>query len=574
MNSKSFLAVGICVLAMLFSVVNTSDAYTGGGAWGGGSLGFGGGAWGASRGGLGTPIRNLLANRPVRSLLANRPTPLQNLAANRPVRSLLGRVRDRVATAVGNIAALGAGSAGNFGCVGVGNGSWSGFNGIRSGGYGSGGYGSGGYGAGGYGSVGSVAWSAPSYGNVSSGIVGNSYVESGNIGGGHIVGESYIGGGHIAGGSYLGGGSVGGTISNVSAGNSFGFISAAPAYESMASFATDPVFESPVIASIPQTQYLLEGPSIGFAAPDIAMAAPMTSMPPIMPTFSGPINAGDPFNCAYCPQGMPIHPDGLPAGVVPGDLSGTTGGTGIGSSGIPVEGSTIPDGMDFNGSAPAGLDSYYDGVDPNSVLEGRDPAVPLLPSEGAGSGDFPMPSPTDGDTSIDRSERLREAVLNVALPLDAKVYVNEKLTKTPGQIRSYISRNLNRGRNYTYNLKVVAERDGKPVELHRKVVMRAGQKREIKFDFDTPMRTKVSLRVPANATVELAGNKTKSTKATLRHFETSLKPGQTWDDYKVIVIYEQGGKKVTREHTLNVVAGKQYVLDFHSEKSVNMFVSK
>ena len=43
MNSKSFLAVGICVLAMLFSVVNTSDAYTGGGAWGGGSLGFGGG---------------------------------------------------------------------------------------------------------------------------------------------------------------------------------------------------------------------------------------------------------------------------------------------------------------------------------------------------------------------------------------------------------------------------------------------------------------------------------------------------------------------------------------------------
>lgn len=517
MNSKTFLAVGICILAMLFSAVDTSVAYTGGGAWGGGSLGFGGGSWGASRGGLGSPVRNLLANQPVRSLLANRPTPFQNLAANRPVRSLLGRVRDRLATAVGNIGAVGAGSAGNFGSVGfggcIGNGSWGG--------------------SGGYGSAGNVSWNAPSYG---------------------CVGSS----------------TLGGTISSASVGG--GYIAAAPAIE-LSSFASSPVFDIPVASSFPTNPALLEAPIAGFAmpayaAPELAFTAPIASAPPIMPTFAGPVNAGNPFDCAYCPQSMPIYADGIPAGVIPGDLSGAGG-----LSSMPAEGSTIPGGTNFGGAPGAGEDPYYDGIsDPNSVLEGGGQAAPLLPSEGGG--DFPMPSPTDGDTSINRSERLREAVLNVALPLDAKVYVNEKLTKTPGQIRSYVSRNLEPNRNYTYNLKVVAVRDGQPVEFRRKIVMRAGQKQQVKFDFETPIRTKVSLRVPANATIELAGNKTKSTKATLRHFETTLKPGQTWDDYKVIVTYEQGGKKVTREHTLNVVAGKQYVLDFQSEKSVNMFVSK
>ena len=104
--------------------------------------------------------------------------------------------------------------------------------------------------------------------------------------------------------------------------------------------------------------------------------------------------------------------------------------------------------------------------------------------------------------------------------------------------------------------------------------MQAGQKRRVKFDFDTPIATKVSLRVPSGATVQLAGNKTKTTKATLRHYETKLKPGQSWDDYTVVVKYEQDGKVVTREHTMTVVAGKRYVLDFNSQKSVNMFVSK
>ncbi len=63
----------------------------------------------------------------------------------------------------------------------------------------------------------------------------------------------------------------------------------------------------------------------------------------------------------------------------------------------------------------------------------------------------------------------------------------------------------------------------------------------------------MTLRVPSEAKVVLAGNETK-TEGELRTYRTKgLKDGESWDDYKIIVTY----KGQTKEKTIRLMAGDQ-----------------
>jgi uncharacterized protein (TIGR03000 family) len=56
------------------------------------------------------------------------------------------------------------------------------------------------------------------------------------------------------------------------------------------------------------------------------------------------------------------------------------------------------------------------------------------------------------------------------------------LTQTPGTYRRYVSRGLVPGYSYTYEVRVMLNRDGKVVSDSKVVQLRAGQSRDVSFD--------------------------------------------------------------------------------------------
>jgi uncharacterized protein (TIGR03000 family) len=67
--------------------------------------------------------------------------------------------------------------------------------------------------------------------------------------------------------------------------------------------------------------------------------------------------------------------------------------------------------------------------------------------------------------------------------------------------------------------------------------------------------TRLTLHVPAEAKVTLAGVETKQDGET-RQFSTSrLAPGQTWADYKVVVEVERDGQMLTEERVITLRGG-------------------
>ncbi len=79
------------------------------------------------------------------------------------------------------------------------------------------------------------------------------------------------------------------------------------------------------------------------------------------------------------------------------------------------------------------------------------------------------------------------------------------------------------------------------------------------------VKTRLTLRVPAEAKVTLAGVETKQA-GEVRQFATSrLASGQTWDDYKVVIELNRDGKIVREERTLKLTGGQNQELAVNFE---------
>jgi uncharacterized protein (TIGR03000 family) len=177
-----------------------------------------------------------------------------------------------------------------------------------------------------------------------------------------------------------------------------------------------------------------------------------------------------------------------------------------------------------------------------------------------------------GAASYRRSDA---AVLNIVVPAEAKVLVNGRETTSNGSSRRFVSRGLEPGYRYTYKLDVEVERDGQKLSESKTVTLRAGQSVNLEFEFDytgeqpaaepvaaNPVRTSVTLHVPAEAKLILAGSESPSTGEVREFSTTKLAPGQIWDGYTIRVELERDGQTVTREKTLSLVAGQTYDLSF------------
>jgi uncharacterized protein (TIGR03000 family) len=70
------------------------------------------------------------------------------------------------------------------------------------------------------------------------------------------------------------------------------------------------------------------------------------------------------------------------------------------------------------------------------------------------------------------------------------------------------------------------------------------------------VKTRLTLNVPAEAKVTLAGVETKQTGEIRQFATTKLSPGQTWEGYTVVVEMEKDGQMVREERTLKLVGGQ------------------
>jgi uncharacterized protein (TIGR03000 family) len=80
-------------------------------------------------------------------------------------------------------------------------------------------------------------------------------------------------------------------------------------------------------------------------------------------------------------------------------------------------------------------------------------------------------------------------------------------------------------------------------------------------------KTRLTLHVPSNAVVTLAGVPTKQTGDVRLYTTTRLASGQVWDDYKVVVSLERDGQTLRQEKTIQLTGGQaqELSIDFENE---------
>jgi uncharacterized protein (TIGR03000 family) len=163
------------------------------------------------------------------------------------------------------------------------------------------------------------------------------------------------------------------------------------------------------------------------------------------------------------------------------------------------------------------------------------------------------------------------ALLSVKVPADAKVFVNDRPTTSTGTDREYISRSLRPGAGYTYTVRAEFERDGKPVTEEKTVHLTAAQTVSLSFTEaeqtadSGETRTTLTVRLPADAKLYLAGRETKST-GEVREFSTTRLPeGAEWTTYAVRAVVNRDGHEEVREQTVSLKAGesRELAIDFN-----------
>jgi uncharacterized protein (TIGR03000 family) len=191
--------------------------------------------------------------------------------------------------------------------------------------------------------------------------------------------------------------------------------------------------------------------------------------------------------------------------------------------------------------------------------------------------DKPAEEGADADASA--SIEGGSAVLTVSVPAEATIYVNDKATTTPGAERQFVSRNLAPGAVYTYRIRAEVERDGQKLTETKTITMTAGDQSQLRFDFqaavaqkkettEEQLPTKLTVRLPADAKLYLAGAETKST-GEVRTFSTTLLEGDsTWTDYTLRAERIVDGQTIVAEKTITLRSGEamDVTLDFDDEK--------
>ncbi len=236
----------------------------------------------------------------------------------------------------------------------------------------------------------------------------------------------------------------------------------------------------------------------------------------------------------------------------------TAGGT---INGYPVQAPSALPTVDGPFPAPAG----YRWVRRPRVIN----VAPGLNNSGAVDSvdaDFQLVS-TSSDSMSD------EIQLTVKVSESAKIFVNGNSTTSTGEVRQFVSRGLKADQEYRFEIRVEDTIDGEAVVDTKTLVLTPGQGEVVIFDLrspNEPVETVLTLNVPEDAKVTLAGNTTKSAGSNRTYRTKELKMGQVWDDYTISVT----SNGVTKEKNIRLIAGDDIELSFDFNDQANLVASK
>ena len=167
------------------------------------------------------------------------------------------------------------------------------------------------------------------------------------------------------------------------------------------------------------------------------------------------------------------------------------------------------------------------------------------------------------------------ALMVLTVPSDAAVFVNGSATTATGALRHYVSRGLEAGKQYEFQVRIVVDRNGSLVEDTKLVSLSAGDRAAISFnsnrgettadvESNPAVTTSLTLHVPESATVWLAGNETGST-GNVRLFETTaLDAGRSWKNYEIRISTMIDGEETVVSKVIDLVAGGSIEVTFDS----------
>ncbi len=167
-------------------------------------------------------------------------------------------------------------------------------------------------------------------------------------------------------------------------------------------------------------------------------------------------------------------------------------------------------------------------------------------------------------STVNASVAADTALLTVSVPEAARVTVNGHETTSTGPVRQFMSKGLQAGYQYSYDIAVETEIDGETVTERQTVSVRAGQAERLVFDpaANRGVQTALTLHVPEDAEVTLAGNATAATGQVRTYRTSQLRAGETWNDYAIEVAVTQNGQRVVKQKTIALKAGSEQELEF------------
>ncbi|WP_417732494.1 TIGR03000 domain-containing protein [Rosistilla oblonga] len=200
------------------------------------------------------------------------------------------------------------------------------------------------------------------------------------------------------------------------------------------------------------------------------------------------------------------------------------------------------------------------------------------PAAEAAEGESIIETPVEGASYQTQSaSSTSEALLTMEVPADADVYVNGTKTRSTGAHRQFVSRGLTPGYAYSYDVRIEHTVNGELVTESKVVRLHGGETRSLVYSapaVEAPayvaapeaesdvVETVLTVNVPADAKVTLAGNATDAD-GTTRTFRTKqLQAGQVWSDYTVTVAIQRDGRTLTEEKTISLSAGSTPELTF------------
>lgn len=169
-------------------------------------------------------------------------------------------------------------------------------------------------------------------------------------------------------------------------------------------------------------------------------------------------------------------------------------------------------------------------------------------------------------------------LLVLQVPEDAQVIVNNRLTTSRGTVRHLVSRNLQPGTRYEYELRAEVVRDGQMLVRTRHVMLEAGKRANVDFEFegtgnekslaDAAAPASITVHVPEDARLFVMGTETQSTGPVRRFVTSRFNPGQRWEEFTIRAEVVRGGDicRLDKTVTLRTGEAREVHFDFEAER--------